>query len=213
VLGPSKLPPCAGRRRRALTAGHPGCSNSRSADSVDTSERRWPHGRPGRTAATSGFKRLGPDSTRDDFDELYRCAEHGSIVAFLATIQPPRDLTSILSRQFMWFENRFPWAGRTGTGVIEAIFACGVRWEETGPEKLRQSLLKVTDYHLQTILRHLKRPEVCSPETPQRVIRTPRIQQRLIKPRAHTKAGQRTRKAKTGTRETEGGTRAAIESI
>ncbi len=43
------------------------------------------------------LKRLGPDPARDDFDSLYRFARYESIVAFLATMQAPKDLTRILS--------------------------------------------------------------------------------------------------------------------
>ena|SRR5438128_10688047 len=39
------------------------------------------------------FKRLGPDPACDDFDGLYRFAKDESIVAFLATLRPPEDLT------------------------------------------------------------------------------------------------------------------------
>lgn len=126
------------------------------------------------------LKRLGPDPARD-FDELYECARNESIVAFLSTMQPPRDLTRILWWHFWWLEERFPNTYR-GTGVIEAILKCGVRWEESDPERLariRRSLLKISDYHLKTILHRLGRPEVCAPETYHGLLRTPRMQERL----------------------------------
>jgi len=37
--------------------------------------------------------RLGPDPARDDFDHVYQLAKYESIIAFLATIQRPKDLT------------------------------------------------------------------------------------------------------------------------
>jgi hypothetical protein len=113
---------------------------------------------------------------------VYRYARYGSIIAFLKTIQLPKDSMSILSWHLMWLENRFPWGNRS-TGTIEAVFACGVRGDETDREKLsrvRQSLLKIEDYPLKTIISRLKRPEICSPETYQELIRTPRMQQRLL---------------------------------
>ena len=58
-----------------------------------------------------------------------------------------------------------------------------MRWEAANPEKLteiRRSLLKVGDYHLKTVLSHLRRPEVCAPETYQELLRTPRMQERLL---------------------------------
>lgn len=129
------------------------------------------------------LKRLGPDPTRDDFDNLYRYAKYGSVITFLATIQPPKDLTSILSWQLHWVGNPFPWASRTGTGTVEALLSCRVRWEETNPERLadiRRSLLKFSDYELKGILSRLKRPEICGPETYRELIRTPSMQGRLL---------------------------------
>lgn len=138
-------------------------------------------------AASAGhpdiLKRLGPDPVRDDFDQLYQLARFESIVAFLATIQPPRDLTSILSWHLRWLEDRSPWSTRMGTGTIEAALKCGVRWEETNRERLsgiRRSLLKLRDYDLQTLVSWLKRPELCAPETYQELIRTPRIRDHLL---------------------------------
>ena len=45
------------------------------------------------------LKRLGPDPTGDNFDDLYRYAKDASIVRFLSNIRAPKDLTSILSSQ------------------------------------------------------------------------------------------------------------------
>lgn len=129
------------------------------------------------------LKRLGPDPARDEFDDLYRVAKYESIVEFLATIQPPKDLTAILSWHFMWLEDRFPWTSRTGTATVEALLACGVRWEETNPERLsriRRTLLKIRDDDLRRVLSRLKRPETCAPETYQTLIRTPRMKERLL---------------------------------
>jgi hypothetical protein len=129
------------------------------------------------------LKRLGPDPARDDFDDLYRYAKYEFIIAFLATIQRPKDLTSILSWHLRWLGDRFPWAERRGPGTTEALLACGVRWAETNPERLsgiRRSLLKLGDYELKTILSRLRRPEICAPETYQELIRTTRMQGRLL---------------------------------
>jgi ankyrin repeat protein len=138
-------------------------------------------------AASAGhltiLKRLEPDPTRDDFDELYRHARYDSIVAFLATIQPPKDLTSVLSWHLQWLGDRFPWLAHRGTGAIEALLACEGRWEETNPRKLtqiRRSLLKASDYDLRRVLSRLRRPEICAPETWQELTRTPRMQERLL---------------------------------
>ena len=129
------------------------------------------------------LQRLGPDPARDDFDNLYRYAKYGSVIAFLATIQPPKDLTSILSWHLRWVGNPFPWASHVGTGTVEALLSCRVRWEETNPDRvadIRRSILKVGDYDLKTILSRLRRSEVCAPETYQELVRTPSMQKRLF---------------------------------
>lgn len=129
------------------------------------------------------LKRLGPDPHRDDFDNLYRYAKDGSIIAFLSTIQPPKDLTSILLWHLQWVANPFPWASHTGTWTIETLLACKVRWEETNPGQItdiRRLLLKLSDYDLKTIMSRLRRPEICAPETYTELIRTSSIQGRLL---------------------------------
>jgi hypothetical protein len=129
------------------------------------------------------LKRLGPDPACDDFDDLYRVAKYESIVAFLAAIQPPKDLTAILSWHFMWLEDRFPWASRSGTATVEAVLASGVRWEERDLERLsgiRRSFLKIRDDDLKRVVSRLKRAETCAPETYQALIRTPRMQEKLL---------------------------------
>lgn len=159
-----------------------------SADSEDE-EEHFPGWSAITEAARAGhidiLKRLGPDPACDDFDDLYEHARYGSIVAFLLTMQPPRDLTRILLSQLWWVEDPFPYIriGGRGTGVIEAILKCGVRWEERDSEplsRIRRSLLKLSNYHLETIMRCLKRPEICAPETYHELVRTPKMQARLI---------------------------------
>jgi hypothetical protein len=129
------------------------------------------------------LKKLGPDPARDNFDHLYQYAKSESVVGYLATIQPPRDLTSALSWHLRWMVDPFPWGTRTGSGTVEKLLTCGVRWEETDPKKLAQVrwwLVKAGEYELRSIFRHLKRPNICAPETLQELVRTPKIQERLL---------------------------------
>lgn len=140
-------------------------------------------------AASTGhlniLKRLRPDTARDDFDELYEHAKNNSIVEFLLTMKPPRDLTRILLRQFCWVEDPFPSIGISsrGTGVIEAILKCGKCWEEMDQKRLadiRRYMLKISDYHLKVIVRCLIRPEISSPKTYHELVRTPKMLARLV---------------------------------
>jgi hypothetical protein len=137
-------------------------------------------------AATAGhpeiLKRLGPDPARDDFDHLHQFAKSESIIAYLATIQLPKDLTSALSWHLRWMVDPFPLSAARGSGTVEKLLTCGVRWEETDPSKLariRGWLVKAREYELRSIFRYLKHPEVCAPETLQELMRTPRMRERL----------------------------------
>jgi hypothetical protein len=130
------------------------------------------------------LKKLGPDPARDNFDHLYQYAKSEPVIAYLATIKPPKDLTSALSWHLRWMVDPFPWGSRMGSsGTVEKLLTCGVRWEESDPKKVAQVrwwLVKAHEYELKSIFRHLKRPEVCAPETLQELIRTPRMQERLL---------------------------------
>jgi hypothetical protein len=129
------------------------------------------------------LQRLGPDPSRDNFDELYRYAKYGSIISFLSTIQLPKDVTSILNSQLWWVATSFPFGSSRGTGAVEALLACKVQWREVDPQRLadiRRSLLKVRDYELKTIMIRLKRTDICTPETYEELIRTPSMQSRLL---------------------------------
>jgi ankyrin repeat protein len=145
-------------------------------------------------AARSGnvelLKRLGPDPSRDNFQELFRSAGNGAVIAYLATIQPPKDLTHPLQWHLRWMgEREFRSGG--GRGAAEALLTCGVRWEERDTARMkdvRWALLKADDSDLGAILRLLKRPEICAIDTYLELIRTPKMLQRavalnLVKPR------------------------------
>lgn len=129
------------------------------------------------------LKRLGPDPKWDNFDNLYTYTDHSFIIDFLGTIEPPKDLTSILSWHLMWLANPLPWSTWRGTGTIESVLNCKTRWQEPNREhigRIRRLVIKLSDYHLRTIISRLKRPEICSPETYQELVRTPTMQTRLL---------------------------------
>lgn len=74
-----------------------------------------------------GLQRFRPDPARIDFDALYQWAANRQIVQYLASIQPPRDLTPILQAQCgnaalsRLLHN--DWGG-----VVLAVLDCGVAW-------------------------------------------------------------------------------------
>jgi hypothetical protein len=139
-------------------------------------------------ASSSGhltiLKKLGPDPAKDNFDHLFQYTNSESVIAYLATIQPPKDLSSALAWHVRWMVDPLPWSRRFGSSsTVEKLLTCGTRWEEADPKKIaqvRSSLVKAREYELKSIWRHLKRPEICAPETLQELIRTPKMQERLI---------------------------------
>jgi hypothetical protein len=138
-------------------------------------------------AASAGqasiLKRLGPDPNRDDFDNLYRYAKDESIIIAIMGLQPPKDLTSILSWHVSWLGDRFPGLTGRSSRTIEAILQCGTQWSEPDAKRLadiRRWLLHAGDYELKPILALLIQSEVCAPETYRELVRTPRMQARLV---------------------------------
>ncbi len=83
------------------------------SDESDTENGEEPSGWSAiEEAASEGnlslLQRLGPDPSRDNFDDLYRYAKYGSIISFLSSIQLPKDFTSILNSQLWWAANPLP---------------------------------------------------------------------------------------------------------
>ncbi len=143
------------------------------------------------------LQKLGPDPARDNFDELFEQAAHGGVVEFLATIQPPRNLTSCLQHQFWRLDRRFS-QSYGGTSAIDALLSLGKRWEENDREKIyriRACLMRADRYDLEKVIRILKKPEACAPETYAELIRPPRFRAKLselgLYKKPPTKAEQR----------------------
>ena len=144
------------------------------------------------------LKRLGPDPAKDDFDDLYRSSRDSSIIQFLASISPPKNLTPILNWHIRWLGDRqFKLGG--GLWTIQAVLAKGVVWRETDAHELvytRKYLMKTGEYEFKKLMRLFSRPEICAPETYAELIRHPKMKERmlavkLIKP--HVPESQRLR--------------------
>lgn len=126
----------------------------------------------------------------DDFDWLFQTAKSGSVVKYLATISPPKDMAAILQWHLRWLGDRdLRLSG--GVWTIEAILACGVVWRETDRRRMiyvRQYLLKTDEHDFKKLMHLFSKPEICAPETYAELIRQPKMKERmlalkLIKPR------------------------------
>jgi hypothetical protein len=128
------------------------------------------------------LRRFKPDPARIDFDRLYEHARSGETIEFLATIQLPRNLTSIVralccSAGLTWDHSR-GWKS-----ALLAVLRCGIRWERADPQFLadiRRDLLRADEWDLKEVLRELRRPEICSPEIFQELTRTSTMQRRML---------------------------------
>jgi hypothetical protein len=95
-----------------------------------------PETEEGEEATSAGhleiLKKLEPDPTRDDFGHLYQFAKSESVIVYLATIEPPKDLTSALSWHIRWMVDPLPWSIRFGSsGTVAKLLTCGGRWGES----------------------------------------------------------------------------------
>lgn len=131
-------------------------------------------------------KQLRPDPTRDDFDSLYRYANSAYIVGYLATMQPPKNLTSILYYHlhsiYIAKACSLPRWSR-GIGTLQAVLDCKLPWQETDRSQLadiRRLILLLDDYDVTAVMSRMKRPEICAPDTYAELIRTPTMQARLL---------------------------------
>ena len=95
------------------------------------------------------LERLGPDPSRDNFDELYREAANSSIVDLLARSALPKDMTAVLRSQIYWLA---PFFGRPrSTYTLQSLFEVGARWETSTTDEIgdiRRALLQDLGFDL-----------------------------------------------------------------
>lgn len=91
------------------------------------------------------LKRLGPDPSRDDFDELYRRAPTAAVIELLAPSALPRDVGSVIAMQTYWLAP--PSGDRRSLDVLRSMFEAGVRWQASSSQEItdtRRALLSTT---------------------------------------------------------------------
>jgi len=133
---------------------------------------------------TELFRVLGPDPSRDDWEDLYRSAPDGSTVDALAAIAPPRNVGAIIRHQLFYLDPRWPFGDRHPVGVLERVFKAGGRWVESTAEEIadiRRHLLKASDHTFIEVMKLLAQDDHCSPEVLRELGRTPSMRQRMSK--------------------------------
>lgn len=125
------------------------------------------------------LRRLEPDPTRDDFEELYRWAKTGSIIEILAEREHPEEVGALISHHLLWLRFDREWRS---LGVIRTLFKVGVRWRKSPKGEIanvRSIFLKVSDHRLVDLMKLLATDEYCSPEVLQELGRPPAMRRRM----------------------------------
>jgi hypothetical protein len=134
-------------------------------------------------AATHEFSSgLGPDPSRDNFDELYRTAANSSIVDLLARSALPKDVGAVLRSQIYWLAP--PFGQSRSADTLQRLFQAGARWETSTTEgigDIRRSLLRMSDWTFVDTMRLLAKDDYCSSTILQNLAKTPTIRARMKK--------------------------------
>jgi hypothetical protein len=133
-------------------------------------------------------KSWSPDPRIVDFDRLYERAPDADIVEYLASIEPPRDLTTILLN------------GGIQHGVFPAILEAAGRWESADPDSLQEIRRQImgstrlswadkailgrseaaAQKDFERLMRPLADPERCDPAIYEELTRTSAMKKQLV---------------------------------
>ncbi len=130
------------------------------------------------------LKRLRPDPSLDDFDQLYRAARSRAVIDLLAQKALPTSIGPIIQHHLWWATlDRWQWRA---TETLERLFQIGVRWTHSSADEiatLRRSLLKASDSVFVDCMRLMAWGNRCSPELLKEVAKTPSMLARMKKVR------------------------------
>jgi hypothetical protein len=128
------------------------------------------------------LERLGPDPSRDNFDDLYCWAGCGAVVELLARRALPNNVGAIVHRQLSFFGLSFSqWRSLE---TVRSLFQAGARWETSCPQEVadvRRALLKLSEDGFVDVMKLLTTDEYCSEAILQDLSRTPAIRARMKK--------------------------------
>jgi hypothetical protein len=132
-------------------------------------------------ADTRILELLGPDPSRDDFDELYALTSHDSIMRTLAPRALPKDGASVIRRQI----SRLSYGRFSSVYALSCLFELGVRWETSSLKEIaqvRRDILKISeDYPFIELMKLLARDDHCSPAILKELGRTSGMRERMHK--------------------------------
>lgn len=133
------------------------------------------------------LKRLGPDPSRDDFEDLYCAADSGAVVELLARWALPKEVGAVIQ----WHLSRLTfglagWRSNEWRAVdtLQRLFRVGARWEKSSANEIarvRQTLLKVYDDKFVDLMKLLAEDDHCSSDILRELGRTPSMRERMKK--------------------------------
>ena len=128
------------------------------------------------------LKRLGPDPTRDNFDELYEAASNRSVIDLLAEKAPPTTVGAVIQHHLWWATfHRERWSS---IDTLQRTFEVGGRWTHASADEianLRRCLLKTSDSVFVELMKLLATGDYCSPALLRELGRTPSMLARMKK--------------------------------
>lgn len=127
------------------------------------------------------LKRLGPDPSRDDFEELWRAAGSAAAIGILAKHQLPHDGGSVVQHH-LWWATFSTSCQRLDN--LKRLFDVGVRWDHGTPDAIghvRRLLLKASDNRFVELIKVLALADHCSPNVLRELARTPSMLARMKK--------------------------------
>jgi hypothetical protein len=133
------------------------------------------------------LKRLGPDASRDDFDDLYNAAHDGAVIELLARGALPKDVGAVIRWHLMDLTFHFgDWRAEEwrAADTLQRLFRVGARWERSSPSEIanvRQLLLRVPDNRFVDLMKLFAEDEHCSSDILRELGRTPSIRARMKK--------------------------------
>jgi hypothetical protein len=128
------------------------------------------------------LERLGPDPSRDDFDDLYQTADNGSVIKLLARSALPKNVGAVIRSQLSWLT--FPFGHARSLDTLEGLFESGARWERSPQEEIshiRRGLLELSDSNFVDVMKLFATDAYCSPAILQELGRTPAMRARMRK--------------------------------
>jgi len=128
------------------------------------------------------LERLGPDPSRDDFEDLYGAARSSAVIDLLARHALPQDVGALIHRHLWGLTIHVrEWESLR---TLRRIFELGVRWEESSAEAIagiRAYLLKTSDESFVKVMQLFAEGDHCSPDILKELARTPSMRARMQK--------------------------------